>query len=167
MIRMTCSTKLHCLNRRIGTTKITNKYCSKSKEKTILWFLLWLYCPPTWDDWHGMIDMGMWNKTNDHSRIHFSKRSVNTDVHCTEKESIPLVAERTYRTMSWLFPIERLDWSKFESKTFKKIILRLFLSSRGHWEEHRPQKNEIYSWTHNDRFISPLIRIHAVSCFVS
>ena len=40
MIRMTCATKLDCLNRIIGTTKITNKYCSKSGEKIIARFLL-------------------------------------------------------------------------------------------------------------------------------
>ena len=40
VIRMTCSTKLDCLNSIIETTKITNKYCSKSKEKTIIRFLL-------------------------------------------------------------------------------------------------------------------------------
>ena len=80
MIRMTCATKLHCLNRIIGTTKKQTNTAHRVKKKQSLDFYFDYIVHR-----NGMIDMDMCYTTNDHGRIHFSKRSMNTDVYCTEK----------------------------------------------------------------------------------
>ena len=79
MIGMTCATKLDRLNRIIGTTKKQTNIAQRVKKKQSLDFYFDYIAHR-----NGMIDMDMCYTTHDHSRIHFSKRSINTDIHCTE-----------------------------------------------------------------------------------
>ena len=77
---MTSTTKLDFLDKIIGTTKKQTNIAQRTEKKQSLDF-----CFDYIVHRNGMIDIDMCYTTNDHSRISFSKRSINTDIHCTEK----------------------------------------------------------------------------------
>ena len=79
MIGMICATTLDCLNRRIGTTKKQTNIAQRIEKKRSFNFYFDYIVHR-----NGMIDMDMYYTTSDHSRIHFSKRNINTNIYCTE-----------------------------------------------------------------------------------